>query len=107
VARTLELGAEPLRLRVHLTSGADFDQVIVNLDADSAPADWAEGDELHLDIGDTVTWDATLAGAEAAWHVPADDVDSVLAAADQTAALVYTNGDAVQVWASGQVIAHD
>lgn len=100
---TLELGIAPEKLLVYLAYDADFDQTIVNLDANDQEIPWDPGDELHLTFGDSFDWIAQITGSEATWHIPALDVNELLATGPITVALRYINGAASRLWAFGTV----
>lgn len=91
----ITLGAQPERLIVALTTGADF-RVDMVLRGDTYPA----GSTLSLVLGST-TWTATISGDTATFSKAASVADTI---ADRTTAkLVYTDSDGTQVWGVGEV----
>lgn len=90
------LGAEPERLVVRLTTGADFrcDMVLRGVD-------YPVGATLTLDFG-TTTWAATITGDTASFSEPAATADTIPNKTDVS--LVYTEAGSTQVWAKGEVI---
>lgn len=91
----ITLGAQPERLIVALTTGADF-RVDMVLRGDTYPT----GSTLSLVLG-SATWTATISGDTATFATPAETADTILAGT--TAKLVYTDDGGTQVWGIGEV----
>lgn len=90
------LGAEPERLVVRLTTGADFrcDMVLRGVD-------YPDGATLTLDFGST-SWAATISGDTASFSEGAAVADAI---ANKTpVSLVYTETGSTQIWGIGEVI---
>lgn len=102
----IELGIEPERLGLHLTTGADFTSTLTYQDETGADANWPAGSVLTLVFnGGGTAWAATITGADATFAVDKATSDAIT---DGTAvSLVYTNGTTDDVWARGTVKRHD
>lgn len=85
----LDLGFDPLRIRIHLTRDTDFIQVLRRKDGTS----WPAGTEIQLRFStDPVTvWTATLDGDAAIFNVPYSDVNDVLDADPRLVHLFHTS----------------
>ena len=95
----MELGAKPETLRVHLTTGSDF-----NTTLRLRGGDWPVGSSLSLLVG-SATWTAAISGADATFSEESSVTDGVQDKAP--AQLVYDDGAGFeQVWASGSVVRH-
>lgn len=100
---TIQLGTIPETLRVYLASDADFAASMT-----STTGTWPGTGVTLKFIGPAGTvvasWPATIAGAIAAWDIPAAQVAPVVAAGVRLARLHYTdkNGNEL-LWAKGSI----
>jgi hypothetical protein len=105
-------GAVPHELNVPLPRNGTFLWQVTN-----PTGDWAGGESLELrfyavdpasaDNPTNTAWPATITGAVAAWAVAPDDVQAVLDAGLNYAALYYidTAGEPI-IWAKGRTNAY-
>lgn len=93
----VDLGAEPIRLQLHLSRGGDFRTVL-----HSNSGDWPASAVITLGVGSS-TWTATKAGADATFDVDVVAVDAVIAENPRTVKLWYEDGAARLLWGLGGV----
>lgn len=103
----ITLGAEPDRLVVHVTTGADFSATLVYKDANGVATAWPTGTTLTLDFGTVATaWTATIAAgsSDAVFDVDKATADTI--PANTAVSLRYVNGTTDQTWGLGKVVRH-
>lgn len=108
----LTLGADPDRMTVHLTRGADFRPKLESYAGDT-PTDYPAGTTIRLDVendsGSTVlaTWTATVTGNVAQFAVDKAAINTLLAQpGPKRARLYFVNGTDDDLWAYGPVREH-
>lgn len=100
MAESLVLGSDIFVLRVRVTTGSDFAEVLERQDSSGTPENWPVGTTVNLIIGGTA-YPATLDDADAVWLV--DDSVADTWADGSVAILKVVNGSSSEVWAVGTV----
>lgn len=96
----ITLGSAGEDLQVVIPIGASF---VTKLTASTS---WPNGTviELHLmnDLSDVpVVWSSTIAGTDATFNIPPDQVQAVVTARLSIARLIYNPGTGAMLWAHG------
>ncbi|EFQ84700.1 hypothetical protein HMPREF0063_10041 [Aeromicrobium marinum DSM 15272] len=96
----VQFGADPLPLKVILTSGADFRQVVQADDGEP----WPESLSAELRFSSGQTWAATVDGTDLVWAVDKAQVAVVIAAEPSRVDLFAVDGTSDECWARGVVV---
>lgn len=107
---TIELGAQPDTLTVHLSDGGDFGSTLVLLDDDGAETDWPVGSVVTLRFSKSAAaetvWTATIDGAEATFDEDKAAVDTIIDEHRTSVRLYYVNGTDDILLGIGKVTVH-
>jgi hypothetical protein len=94
---TVALGADPIRVELHLSRGSDFTCVL-----HSNSGDWPDTAAITLEVGDA-TWTATAVGPDATFDIDLAAVDAIIAESPRTVRLWYEDGATRILWGLGPV----
>lgn len=98
---TVALGIRPDVIRIHLTTGADFDGIF------RLSTPWPTGTTLTLAFGNGTTWTATIGAGSTDAVFAVDKATADTVPHGTTVKVKYVNGTTDQTWFKGTVVRHD
>lgn len=97
---TIQLGASPGPMIVHLVKGCDF---VTGFDSEDG--DWPAGCVITLEFNDSAStvFTATVDGEAVDWNEDKADVDALIARGTTKAQVRYVDGSTDLVWFKGPI----